>query len=301
MNAPDGRAAAAAPRPVVLCADDYAIAPGVSRAICALIQRGRLTATGCMTVSPFWREHARWLQLLAGRADVGLHLTLTDLRPLGPMPHLAPEGRFPALGALMKAAFLGRLDGAELRAEIARQLDEFTETFGRAPDFIDGHKHVHLLPGVRSALFDVLRARANGTARPYLRNCAAPFAATLRRGVATGKTLVLGALSAGFARRARAAGFATNPSFSGVYDFSGRVPYERLLERFLAGLPAGAIVMCHPGEPDDDLRRVDAVTDQRAVERDVLAGDALPAILQRAGVALARFPRAASSAPVSAP
>ncbi len=284
-------------RPIVLCADDYAIAPGVSRTICELIQRGRLTATGCMTVSPFWREHARWLQLLAGRADIGLHLTLTDLTPLGLMPRLAPDGRLPTLGALMKAAFLGRLDGAELRAEIARQIDEFTTGFGRAPDFVDGHKHVHLLPGVRSALFDVLRARANGTARPYLRNCHVTPAAALRRGVASGKALILGALSSGFARRARAAGFATNPSFSGVYDFSGRIPYEQLLERFLADLPAGAIVMCHPGEPDDDLRRVDAVVDQRAIERNVLAGDALPAILARAGVMLARFPRQGVSAP----
>lgn len=291
MNALDGRTTAAAPRPIVLCADDYAIAPGVSRTICELIQRGRLTATGCMTVSPFWREHARWLQLLAGRADVGLHLTLTDLRPLGLMPRLAPDGHLPTLGALMKAALLGRLDGAELRGEIVRQLDEFATGFGRAPDFIDGHKHVHLLPGVRAALFDVLGARASGTARPYLRNCHVSPAAALRRGVAPGKALALSALSSGFARRARAAGFATNSSFSGVYDFSGRVPYEQLLERFLADLPASAIVMCHPGEPDDDLRRVDAVTDQRAVERLVLAGEALPPILARAGVMLARFPR----------
>ena len=289
MTVPKDQPSAAGPRPIILCADDYAIAPGVSRAICALIQQGRLSATDCMTVSPFWREHARWLQLLAGRADIGLHLTLTDLRPLGLMARLAPDGRLPSLGALMKAAFLGRLDGGELRAEVARQLDEFTTGFGRAPDFIDGHKHVHLLPGVRSALFDVLGERSWGATRPYLRSCAVPPAAALRRGVAAGKALLLGALSAGFARRARATGFAVNAGFSGVYDFSGRVPYERLLERFLAGLPAGAIVMCHPGEPDDDLRRVDAVTDQRDVERRVLASDALPAILAKAGVALARF------------
>ena len=98
MTVPKDQPSAAGPRPIILCADDYAIAPGVSRAICALIQQGRLSATGCMTVSPFWREHARWLQLLAGRADIGLHLTLTDLRPLGMMARLAPDGRLPSLG-----------------------------------------------------------------------------------------------------------------------------------------------------------------------------------------------------------
>src|SRR5690242_13463328 len=63
---------------VILCADDYAIAPGVSRAILALIDRGRLTATSCMAASRFWPEHAGWLRPRAGKADIGLHFTLTN-------------------------------------------------------------------------------------------------------------------------------------------------------------------------------------------------------------------------------
>src|SRR5262245_10068587 len=82
--------------PIVLCADDYAVAPGVSRAICALIEQGRLSATSCMTVSPHWPEHARWLRPLGDRADIGLHLTLTDHAPIGAM-RLAADGRLPPL------------------------------------------------------------------------------------------------------------------------------------------------------------------------------------------------------------
>jgi len=37
---------------IVLCADDYGIAPGVGRAIRDLLDRGRLSATSCMVVSP---------------------------------------------------------------------------------------------------------------------------------------------------------------------------------------------------------------------------------------------------------
>lgn len=37
--------AAAAPRRIWLCADDYGISPGVNRAIRDLIERGRLNAT----------------------------------------------------------------------------------------------------------------------------------------------------------------------------------------------------------------------------------------------------------------
>jgi predicted glycoside hydrolase/deacetylase ChbG (UPF0249 family) len=39
-------------RPIWLCADDYGIAPGVSKAIRDLVVRGRLNATSAMTVAP---------------------------------------------------------------------------------------------------------------------------------------------------------------------------------------------------------------------------------------------------------
>ena len=77
-------------RCLVLCADDFALSAGVSQAIAAMIERSRLSATSCMTVSPLWPEHARWLVPLAERADIGLHLTLTALRPLSRPRGLCP-------------------------------------------------------------------------------------------------------------------------------------------------------------------------------------------------------------------
>ena len=44
--------AAAPPRRIWLCADDYGISPGVNRAIRDLIERGRLNATSVMMVGP---------------------------------------------------------------------------------------------------------------------------------------------------------------------------------------------------------------------------------------------------------
>ena len=76
--------------PIILCADDYGIAPGVSRAIRDLIARRVLTATGCMTGGPWWPEEGVALRPLSGMADCGLHITLTDQAPLGAMPRTAP-------------------------------------------------------------------------------------------------------------------------------------------------------------------------------------------------------------------
>jgi predicted glycoside hydrolase/deacetylase ChbG (UPF0249 family) len=59
-----------------------------------------------------------------------------------------------------------------------------------------------------------------------------------------------------------------------------------LFPRFLAGLPDGSVIMCHPGEVDDELRRLDPVTDQRAREYAYLGGDEFAALLRAQAVSL---------------
>ena len=80
------------PRPFILCADDYALSPGVTRGIIDALGKGRLNATGAMTNRPLWKEAAPDVAAFADRADIGLHLNLTFGAPLGPMPELAPSG-----------------------------------------------------------------------------------------------------------------------------------------------------------------------------------------------------------------
>ncbi len=274
---------------IILCADDYALSPGVSRAILDLIERGRLSATGCMSISPYWVDLASALRPWADRIDVGLHVTLTDHRPIGPMPRLAPDGRLPSVGTLIRRAHAGLLEPREINAEVTRQVALFMEVFGRAPAFIDGHQHVHLLPVVRQAVVAVAEALP-GT---WLRDCREPLAAIVARGVATTKALVIDSLGRGLARLIRRHGLPSNQGFRGIYDFSGRVPFAELMARFLHPAPASGarhppLVMCHPGLPDEALRRIDPLTDQRRVEYEVLRGDAFADLLAARGLTLTR-------------
>ncbi len=55
----------------ILCADDYGLAPGVSRAIARLLAAGRLSATSCITVTRFWPEQAAALRPFADTAEIG--------------------------------------------------------------------------------------------------------------------------------------------------------------------------------------------------------------------------------------
>lgn len=277
-------------RPVLICADDYALAPGVSDAILELLAARRLSATGCMTVSPFWPEHGARLKAVAAPAAVGLHLTLTDHRPLGPCPALlAAAGgtgeRFPPLGRLLTLALTGRLQAEEIAAEIAaeihRQIAAFEAVFSHPPAFLDGHQHVHLFPGVREPV------QAAAAARPgtWVRDCRETFPAILRRGVAAPKAAFLSLLGQAAGRALAARGLAGNQGFRGVHDFSGRPPFAHLLARFLApGGNAGALpplLMCHPGFPDAQLRALDPVCEARQAEYEALAGPVLPELLAR--------------------
>lgn len=255
---------------ITLCADDYGLAPGVSAAIRALIAEGRLQATGCMTGSRHWPEAAALLKPLDGKADIGVHLTLTDQTPLGSMPDLAPDGRFPPLASLLKRSLIRSLDKAEIAAELERQIDAFETHFGRPPDFLDGHHHVHQMPVIGEAVLDVWRRRGG---RGWIRSCVEPLPAILARGIAPVRALIISTLGMGFRRRLRRLGVPHNTSFRGVYDFSGRVAFAELFRRFTDAPGAGALMMVHPGIVDAELRALDSLTDQRVVEYAFLASN----------------------------
>jgi hypothetical protein len=271
-------------RRIWLVADDYGMSPAVSAAIRDLAARGRLSATSVMVVAPsFTREEAQALAAgdgTSGRLAVGLHLTLTSpFRPLTAGFAPTRDGVFLPLGAMMRKALLGRLDHAKVATEIAAQLAAFHAAFGRAPDYVDGHQHVQLLPTVRDALLAAIAVQAP---HAWVRQCG-----SVAPRLADPKGLLLDRLSRGFRARAAARGIRTNPAFAGTYDFSDKVAFAARFARFLDGLPDGGLVMCHPGHVDEELRRLDPVTDQRAREYAYFAGDDFAALLRAQGVALA--------------
>lgn len=281
-------------KPLVLCADDYGLAPGVSRGIRNLAEAGRLSATSCMTVFPEWRDEASRLAAAVERIDVGLHLTLTDHAPLGAMPRLAPGGRLPALGRLIRLAHLRRIDRDELRGEIGRQLDAFETALGRPPDFIDGHQHVHVLPVIRDVVLGLFGSRLEA-GRCWLRSCAEPVPRVLRRRTDVPRALVIAGLSGPLHRRAAAAGIATNQGFAGVTSFRPGREVEADFTAYISPAGRRPLVMCHPGEPDDVLARRDPVGAPRAAELAYLGGDRFARLLEDRGVMLARGPRGGGS------
>jgi chitin disaccharide deacetylase len=269
----------AAPRRIWLCADDYGISPGVNRAIRDLIERGRLNATSVMVVGPsIGRDEVAALQASVAknpRCAIGLHATLTaPFRPL--TMHFQPVdgGLFLPFAKLLRAGLMRRLDGEIIHAELMVQLSAFSEAFGQPPDFVDGHQHAQLFPQVRDAFLAAVKQAAPNA---WVRQCGRR--APLGQRLGAPKALVLDILSARFRKLAARAGIACNPGFAGAYDFSGAPGFDKLMAGFLADLPEGAVVMCHPGFVDDVLTGLDPLTAQREREHSFLAGDNFPPLL----------------------
>ncbi len=278
---------------MVLCADDFGLTQGVSEGILELCHKGRLSATGAMTNRPWWPRLAAELHAFEGRVAVGLHLNLSTGAPLAPMPHFAPHGRFPPFAATLKRALGRALPADEIAAEIARQIEAFAAAFGRPPDFVDGHQHVHVLPGIRGALLRVLDRLPRGPGF-WIRDPSERVGAILGRGVSVQKALIVRGLATGLHRAARRRGIDTNEGFSGFspFDQTLEAEVERLFERSFDRLGRRPVVMCHPGRPDGELAGLDPVTDTRAHELAYLASPAFGALLAERDIVLAPRPTA---------
>jgi len=276
-------------RRIWLCADDYGMAPGVNGAIRELILRRRLNATSVMMAAPhLGSDEVAALDMLNSgqkRAALGLHVTLTaPFKPMSAGFSPLRDGSFLPHREMLRLATLRRLKPEPLTIEIATQLRAFVEAFGRLPDFLDGHQHVHLLPQVRDAFLTVAAEIAPNA---WVRQCARARS-TWR--LHDPKSLVLDILSLGFRAQAERRGLAVNPAFAGAYVFNAEANFARIFPRFLNGLPDGGLIMCHPGVVDAELERLDALTALREHEFAFFSSDAFPRLLAAQGVELAEPP-----------
>ncbi|WP_342359043.1 ChbG/HpnK family deacetylase [Terrarubrum flagellatum] len=275
-------------RGFALCADDYALTPAVSEGILGLLALGRLSATGAMTNRPHWRAGAPALKPFAKAADIGVHLNLTCGAPLGAMPDVAPEGKLPLLPRLARLALLSASARAEIAAEIGRQLDAFEAEFGGPPDFVDGHQHAHALPGIGANLIAILARRYGGRSGFFVRDPADRLSAILARPAAA-KALSVAVIAAGFGARARRAGLATNRGFSGFSAFDPEADYGAEFAGALKRPGPAHLVMCHPGEIDEELRAADPVIATRPRELAFLASGRFDEVCAEAGLGLRRL------------
>jgi predicted glycoside hydrolase/deacetylase ChbG (UPF0249 family) len=258
-----------ATRRLTVCADDYGLGPSIDRGILALAAQGRITGLSCLVTLPRWRVSGAALQ--GCPAATGLHFNLTEGEPLSEALRRCWP-RFPTLPRLIAQAMLGRLPAA-VADEFQAQLHRFVIVRDRVPDFIDGHQHVHALPGVRP--FALAAARQLGVPLRHTGRVVGPGFA-FKRGV------IAACGGRALAAQARAQGVALPTALVGVYDFDPRADYRQHVRGWLQAAPDGALLFCHPALGEAD--RGDAIAAARAREMAYLASDAFTDDLAEAGI-----------------
>ena len=273
---------------IVLCADDYAISPGVSGGIIKLARKERISAISCMAASSYWPVAAKQLQPLLGFVDIGIHITLTDQAPIGTLPNIAKSHKLPSFGQLLRKCLFGRICLSEVKEEVQNQLDSFVKNVGQLPTFVDGHHHVHQLPGIREIIVETILDNY-AYEKPYLRICSAPVSVILKRKVEIPRSIGIGLFGNKLAQLAKKNNIPITSRFSGVYDFSNRAPYSYLFQQFHVGLTDCSLIMCHPGKIDAALVKLDKLTTQRQHELTFFESHDFDAILKKTNTYIKRF------------
>lgn len=267
---------------VIICADDYGYNAAVNAAIIELASKQRITATSCMTTVANWAAHANALNHHLPAIDLGLHFNLTEGQPLSRSFRRAYP-QFPSLAKLLMLTQLRRLSPAIIADEFKAQLNQFTDTIGQYPTFIDGHHHIINCPQIREVVLTWLQKIPKH--RPWIRLTNQSMR-DIGQAPLHWKRWVTG-LMGGWQlyRLVSRLPQPHNHGFQGFYNFTSGVPYRTYFKQFLAHCQNQSLIMCHPGY---ESTAYDPIAKARLQEYQYLKSAAFPIDCRRYQIKLIR-------------
>lgn len=248
---------------LIVNADDLGWTEGVNRGIAEAHRRGIVTSASLLANGDAFVS-ALVLARTAPDLGVGVHLNLSDGQPLvaaEKVPSLLNEvGRFHSgpeslLLRIVKGKPVLREAEEEWDAQIQRVRDA-----GIYPTHLDGHKHVHMLPGLfavalrlaaRHGISAVRVSVEDARLRKALSSAGSSRASVVWKQGLQARGLELLAWNA--RKQAERGDIVTADYFCGIRQ-TGELSKPGVA-RLLEALPEGTTeLMCHPGYVDEDLR-----------------------------------------------
>ena len=271
---------------LIVNADDFGISEAVNRGIVEAFDGGIVTSTSLMATGPAF-EHAVELARARPGLAVGVHLVLTEHRPLIGAPAAASlverDGVFaPHLAQLLVRRLRGQVSLAEVRLELDAQISRVRDA-GIAISHVDGHQHVHVLPGIAAVVAELAARHGIRAVRYPAERVRGYMLRSLRHAKRVAEQAALGLFCASSPlKRLR-----RSDDFVGFY-FGGRLD-EANLATVLAGLPAAGTVelMCHPG--DESMRASGDWHYAWAAERDALKSPRIRELVAARGMQLVSY------------
>lgn len=150
----------APPKRLIVTADDFGLDPAVNEAVEQAHRDGILTSASLMIGAAAAEDAVARARRLPG-LRVGLHLTLSDARPVSPIKDVsrlvAADGRF--VGGPVEAGLRYALRPGvrrELAGEIRAQFAAFAKA-GLPLDHLNAHQHLHLHPVIGRLVIEIGR------------------------------------------------------------------------------------------------------------------------------------------------
>ena len=145
---------------IAISADDFGVSPQANKNILYLISLGKIDRVSVMAYGAFSEKEIEEL----ARSEVKLDIHLDIL-------HEFHENRKKRRSAFIRVLeFLGKLISGKLSSkkvgmDWAGQIEKFKEIFGKNPDGVNSHEHVHLFP----PFFKVVLGLQEKYSIPYVR------------------------------------------------------------------------------------------------------------------------------------
>jgi chitin disaccharide deacetylase len=291
---------------LIVNADDLGWSDGVNRGIAEAHRNGIVTSASLLANAAAFAAAVDLARSTPG-LGVGVHLNLSDGLPCAD-PESVPSlvngsGEFEGSPeSLLLRRARGAVELREVEAEWDAQIAK-VKSAGIEATHLDGHKHVHMLPG----LFEIaLRlAKRHGIAAIRISHEESSLRAALAAGKEQNAGVVLkqGVQARGLkllARDARAlaerAGIATADYFCGIAQ-TGELTREGV-EQLLRILPEGTTeLMCHPGYSDEGLKRsATRLQESREIEVAILTNAGIRKLVASEGIRLIDYGFAAQEA-----
>ncbi|NWF68473.1 MAG: ChbG/HpnK family deacetylase [Chloroflexi bacterium] len=146
---------------LIVNADDFGLTESTNNAIIDAHHQGIVTSASLLANGQAF-DHAVWLARENPTLGVGVHLTLTEGRPVDDIGRLAvfvpgmdEPGRFPLSNApYVRALLTGKFPRKNIMREFKAQTSKIIQA-GIKPTHIDGHKYIHLLPPLPQIAADI--------------------------------------------------------------------------------------------------------------------------------------------------
>jgi len=282
---------------MILCADDYGLSNAIDEGILELVEEGRISSVSCMVSGKNIDNSYLHLKKFINKVDIGIHLTLTEIKPLTRCPvnsGIAGREAEPlTFKDLLLNSYLGNVNSDVLVEEISAQIEKFISLFGKFPNSIDGHQHVQQLPIIRQYIVSTLPQWNAG--RFYIRTSLVPMQWLLFKGLPLSLSVFFGNLFITYPGRSltrflEKQEIPHNRYLLGYYDYKRGIPFEKIFSSYMSINPgAKDVFFCHPGHLDINGYADDPIKESRPDNFNFLKSSTYNKLLSTGSIAINRF------------